>query len=67
MRSRNKKGVREEKGEIIDLEYTGPVLERVLKENRVIHTNLLKEDNHVSNYSKQTFFGKESLTPLAKF
>ena len=31
-----------EKGEIIDFEYTGPVLERVLKENRVIHTNLLK-------------------------
>jgi len=42
MRSRNKKGVRVEKGEIIDLEYTGPVLERVLKENRVIHTNILK-------------------------
>ncbi len=42
MRSRNKKGVRVEKGEIIDLEYSGPVLERVLKENRAIHTNLLK-------------------------
>lgn len=42
MRSRNKKGVRVEKGEIIDFEYTGPVLERVLKENRAIHTNLLK-------------------------
>lgn len=41
MRSRNKKGVRVEKGEIIDFEYTGPVLERVLKENRAIHTNLL--------------------------
>ncbi|PXF50609.1 MAG: hypothetical protein C4B56_08470 [Candidatus Methanophagaceae archaeon] len=42
MRSRNKKGVRVEKGEIIDSEYTGPVLEQVLRENRVIHTNLLK-------------------------
>ncbi|MFZ2071112.1 MAG: DUF2111 domain-containing protein [Halobacteriota archaeon] len=42
MRSRNKKGVRVEKGEIIDFEYTGPVLERVLKENRAIHTNLLE-------------------------
>lgn len=42
MRSRNKKGVRVEKGEIIDFEYTGPVLERVLKENRAIRTNLLE-------------------------
>jgi hypothetical protein len=41
IRSRNKNGVRVEKGEIIDFEYTGPVLERVLKENRVIRTNLL--------------------------
>jgi hypothetical protein len=41
MRSRNKKGVRVDKG-VVDFEYTGPVLERVLKENRVIHTNLLK-------------------------
>ena len=38
MRSKNKKGVRVEKGEVIDFEYTGPVLERVLKENRVIRT-----------------------------
>lgn len=37
-RSKNKKGVRVEKGEVIDFEYTGPVLERVLKENRVIRT-----------------------------
>ena len=29
MRSKNKKGVRVEKGEVIDFEYTGPVLERV--------------------------------------
>jgi hypothetical protein len=27
-----------EKGEVIDFEYTGPILERVLKENRVIRT-----------------------------
>jgi len=38
MRSKNKKGVKVEKGEVIDFEYTGPVLERVLKENRVIRT-----------------------------
>ncbi len=37
-RSKNKKGVRVEKGEVIDFEYTGPILERVLKENRVMRT-----------------------------
>jgi hypothetical protein len=42
MRSKNNKGVRVEKGEIIDVEYSGPILEQVLRENRVIHTNLLK-------------------------
>ena len=42
MRSRNKKGVRVEKGEVVDFGYTGPVLEQVLKENRMIRTNLLK-------------------------
>lgn len=36
MRSKNKKGVRVEKGKVIDFDYTGPVLERALKENRVI-------------------------------
>jgi len=41
MRSKNKKGVRVEKGEVIDFEYTGPILERVLKENRVIRTTPL--------------------------
>lgn len=41
MRSKNKKGVRVEKGEVIDFEYTGPVLERVLAENRVIRTTPL--------------------------
>jgi hypothetical protein len=41
VRSKNKKGVRVEKGEVIDFEYTGPILERVLKENRVIRTTPL--------------------------
>jgi hypothetical protein len=41
MRSKNKKGVRVEKGEVIDFDYTGPVLERALKENRVIRTTPL--------------------------
>lgn len=38
MRSRNKKGVRLEKGKVIDMNYTGPVLEKALLENCVIHT-----------------------------
>jgi len=38
MRSKNKKGVRVERGEVVDFDYTGPILERVLKENRVIRT-----------------------------
>jgi hypothetical protein len=37
-RSKNKKGVRVERGEVVDFDYTGPILERVLKENRVIRT-----------------------------
>lgn len=41
LRSKNKKGVRVEKGEVIDFEYTGPVLERALKENRVVRTTPL--------------------------
>jgi hypothetical protein len=36
MRSLNKKGVRIEKGKILDNNYTGPVLEQVLRENRII-------------------------------
>ncbi len=36
MRSLNKKGVRIEKGKVIDDEYTGPVLEQVLEENNTI-------------------------------
>ncbi len=36
MRTLNKKGVRIEKGKILDANYTGPVLEQVLKENKII-------------------------------
>lgn len=38
MRSKNKKGVRLEKGKVIDMNYTGPILEEVLAKNCVIHT-----------------------------
>ncbi len=38
MRSRNKKGVRLEKGKVVDMNYTGPVLEDALSKNCVIHT-----------------------------
>jgi len=41
MRSKNKKGICVEKGEVIDFDYTGPVLERALEENRVIRTTPL--------------------------
>jgi len=36
MRTLNNKGVRIEKGKILDTDYTGPVLEQVLKENKLI-------------------------------
>lgn len=36
MRTLNKKGVRIEKRKILDNNYTGPVLEQVLKENKTI-------------------------------
>lgn len=36
MRSMNKKGVRIEKGKILDNNYSGPILELVLKENKTI-------------------------------
>ncbi|MCZ7358276.1 MAG: DUF2111 domain-containing protein [Candidatus Methanoperedens sp.] len=36
MRSLQKKGVRVEKGKILDSKYTGPILEMVLKENKII-------------------------------
>ncbi len=38
IRSKNKKGIRVEKGEVIDFEYTGPILEQVLDDNQVIRT-----------------------------
>jgi hypothetical protein len=37
IRSLKRKGLRLEKGEIIDRNYTGPVLEKVLKTNEVAH------------------------------
>lgn len=36
IRSLNAKGVRVEDGHIIDYSYSGPILEQVLKENRVV-------------------------------
>ncbi len=36
MRTLNKKGVRIEKGKILDNNYTGPILELVLKENKTV-------------------------------
>lgn len=36
MKSLNKRGVRIEKGKVIDNNYTGPVLEQSLRENRTI-------------------------------
>ncbi|MFZ3384397.1 MAG: DUF2111 domain-containing protein [Candidatus Methanoperedens sp.] len=38
MRSKNKKGVRLENGNVVDKDYTGPVLEEVMQKNLVIHT-----------------------------
>jgi len=38
MRSKNKLGVRLEKGKAVDTNYTGPVLEEALLRNSVIHT-----------------------------
>ena len=36
MRTLNKKGVRIERGKILDTNYSGPVLEQVLKENKLV-------------------------------
>ena len=44
MRSKNKKGVRLEKGSVIDTDYTGPVLEEALQKNCTIHTIPTKGD-----------------------
>jgi len=41
MRSKNKRGVCVEKGKVLEFEYSGPVLERVLAENRTIRTTPL--------------------------
>ena len=38
MRSLNKKGIRIEKGKLIDKNYTGPILEQALRENCTIRT-----------------------------
>ena len=38
MRSKNKKGVRLEEGNVAEMDYTGPVLEEALRKNCVIHT-----------------------------
>lgn len=37
MRTKNSKGVRVEEGKVIDYEYTGPILERVLNEGIPLH------------------------------
>jgi hypothetical protein len=37
MRSKNKKGVRLEKGSVVDYDYSGPVLEEALQKNSIIH------------------------------
>ena len=37
IRSLKRKGLRLEKGKVIDRDYTGPVLEKVLKADKVIH------------------------------
>ena len=36
MRSRNAKGIRLEEGEVLDYDYTGPVLEKVIKKGEKI-------------------------------
>ena len=36
MRSLNEKGIRIVDGKVVDYQYTGPILEQVLKENRLI-------------------------------
>jgi hypothetical protein len=37
MRTKNSTGVRVEDGKIVDYDYTGPVLEKVLNEGKIIH------------------------------
>lgn len=38
IRSLNKKGLRIEDGKVIDYNFTGPIIEQVLKENKLIRT-----------------------------
>ena len=38
IRSRNKRGIRMERGLVMDRDYTGPILEEVLKTNKITHT-----------------------------
>jgi len=38
MRTKNSKGVRIEKGEVLDYDYTGPILEKVLEEGKKCNT-----------------------------
>lgn len=38
VRSVQKKGIRIEKGQVIDRDYTDPVLEEVLRTNKIVHT-----------------------------
>ncbi len=38
IRSLNKRGLRIEEGKIVDHDYTGPIMEQALKENRLIRT-----------------------------
>lgn len=38
MRTKNSKGVRIEKGEVLDYDYTGPILEKVLEKGRKCNT-----------------------------
>ncbi|WP_321417058.1 DUF2111 domain-containing protein [uncultured Methanomethylovorans sp.] len=38
IRSRNNRGIRMERGKVMDSDYTGPVLEEVLKTNKITHT-----------------------------
>ena len=49
MRTKNSTGVRIEDGEIIDYDYTGPILEKVLENGKNIQGNLQKMD-HIKEY-----------------
>ncbi|MHC1598320.1 MAG: DUF2111 domain-containing protein [Candidatus Methanofastidiosia archaeon] len=42
MRSKNHRGVRVEKGKVVDINYSGPTLEEVLRTGKKIHTTPIK-------------------------